>query len=360
VTSNPPRSHALHFLRHGLQVAVFNTVVGLVVAYLNEQPFALKQVYSQAIGLLTWAFIDFGRFALPHRDPHSNWPRGWRGVLLVIGGIVFGYVFGTMIGDAFCGCSTWEVWSFAPRKFLGWIAGTLVISGLVTQYFYNRGREHYYRMERAEIERNATLAKLALLQSQLEPHMLFNTLANLRVLIGLDPPRAQAMLDRLIAFLRATLSASRAQSHALAAEFERLDDYLELMSVRMGPRLATHFSLPQDLRGVELPPLLLQPLVENCIQHGLEPKVDGGRIEVRAHAEGDALVLEVRDTGVGLDAAPPSSGTRFGLKQVRERLHTLYGDRASLTLEAAADDEGGTRAVIRLPLQRQATTSSGA
>ena len=353
MTYSPPRSHALHFARHGAQVLVFNTLVAAVLSYLNEQSFPLKLIYSQAIGLLTWATIDFGRFALPGRDPHSNWPLGWRGGALVIFGIVFGYVVGTMIGDAFCGCSTWDVWRFAPRKFLGWIAGALVISGMVVQYFYSRGRDHYYRMERAEIERNATLAKLALLQSQLEPHMLFNTLANLRVLIGIDPPRAQAMLDQLIAFLRATLSASRVQAHALSAEFERLDDYLELMSVRMGPRLSTHFELPQDLRQVEVPPLLLQPLVENCIQHGLEPKVDGGRIEVSARREGDTLVLEVRDTGVGLEAAPPSNGTRFGLKQVRERLHTLYGERGSLSLAPAADEEGGTRAVIRMPLTLQ-------
>src|SRR2546428_7082195 len=116
---------------------------------------------------------------------------------------------------------------------------------------------------------SAAESKLKLLESKLEPHMLFNTLANLGVLIGTDPPRAQAMLDRLIAFLRATLEASRSGSHPLAAEFARIADYLELMQVRMGARLRSRLELPDDLAALPVPPLLLQPLVENAIQHGL-------------------------------------------------------------------------------------------
>jgi LytS/YehU family sensor histidine kinase len=180
--------------------------------------------------------------------------------------------------------------------------------------------------------------------------MLFNTLANLRVLIGLDTQRAQAMLDRLIAFLRATLEASRVGRHPLRAEFARLNDYLELMRVRMGERLQSRLSLPDDLADAPVPPLLLQPLVENCIKHGLEPQLGGGRVEVSASREGGQLVLRVRDTGAGRSSAAPP-GTQFGLTQVRERLATLYGAHASLELCDAPDAEGGTLATLRLPLQ---------
>jgi LytS/YehU family sensor histidine kinase len=179
--------------------------------------------------------------------------------------------------------------------------------------------------------------------------MLFNTLANLRVLIGLDPPRAQAMLDRLIAFLRATLSASRLKLHPLADEFARVDDYLALMAIRMGPRLQTALDLPPALAALPVPPLLLQPLVENSIKHGLEPKVEGGRITVSALREGRSLVLRVRDTGVGLEGTR-ADGTRFGLQQVRERLKTLYGADASLHIEAAPDTDGGTLVTLHLPI----------
>ena len=140
------------------------------------------------------------------------------------------------------------------------------------------------RADAEAARRAAAENQLKLLESQLEPHMLFNTLANLRVLIGIDPPRAQAMLDRLIAFLRATLNASRSTLHPLATEFERIGDYLALMGMRMGPRLQSQLSLPDALRDVGVPPLLLQPLVENSIKHGLEPQIAGGRIEVDAAA----------------------------------------------------------------------------
>jgi LytS/YehU family sensor histidine kinase len=178
--------------------------------------------------------------------------------------------------------------------------------------------------------------------------MLFNTLANLRALIGVDPLRAQAMLDRLIPFLRATLDASRKATHSLADEFARLADYLELMQIRMGGRLQTRLSLPDELAARPVPALLLQPLVENAIKHGLEPHVQGGRVEVSAKRDGSQLVLRVRDTGAGLMPGTAPSG--FGLEQVRERLAALYGAAGSLELAPAADAEGGTLATLRLPL----------
>lgn len=177
--------------------------------------------------------------------------------------------------------------------------------------------------------------------------MLFNTLANLRVLIGTDPARATHMLDRLNDYLRATLGASRASSHALSAEFERLRDYLELMAVRMGPRLSYTMLLPDELRDLPVPPLLLQPLVENSLKHGLEPSVCGGAIQVQAQRSGDGLLLTVSDTGVGLGDEPIQE-TGFGLTQVRERLATAYGGAA--TLELRANDPTGTLARITLPL----------
>jgi len=179
--------------------------------------------------------------------------------------------------------------------------------------------------------------------------MLFNTLANLRVLIGIDTVRAQAMLDHLIAFLRATLSGSQQPFHTLSAEFARLSDYLQLMQVRMGDRLQTRLVLPADLAGLQVPPLVLQPLVENAIKHGLEPHVGGGRIEVSAMRAADRIVLRVRHTGAGLATGASAVGTRFGLEQVRKRLATIYGAAATLELTPAADAEGGTDATVTIP-----------
>src|SRR5262249_48132323 len=146
--------------------------------------------------------------------------------------------------------------------------------------------------------------------------------------------QATAMLDRIIAYLRATLAASRSASHPLRAEFDRLRDYLELMSIRMGPRLRYTLDLPAELATQPVPALLLQPLVENSLQHGLEPQVQGGEVSVRAWLEAEHLQLEVADTGIGPEAAGhDDDGTThagFGLAQVRERLATAYGPAAQL------------------------------
>jgi LytS/YehU family sensor histidine kinase len=275
-------------------------------------------------------------------------------VLIVAVGAMVGYSVGTSLVDLVLGTRSHSL--FGNRTS---VITTLIAAVTMTYFFHSRERLQAERTAAEAARRLALENQLKLIESQLEPHMLFNTLANLRVLIGLDPPRAQAMLDRLIAYLRATLNASRSGGHPLAAEFERLADYLALMAVRMGPRLVVAFHLPDDLRQVTVPPLLLQPVVENAIKHGLEPKVEGGRIEVRAERAGDGpgatLLLSVRDTGVGLGAAPaPAPGTteglHYGTSHVRERLATLYGDRARFELQPAVDAEGGTLALLGLPL----------
>ena len=156
------------------------------------------------------------------------------------------------------------------------------------------------------------------------------------------------MLDRLNAFLRATLAASRSDAqgnaHTLRDEFARLADYLELMAVRMGPRLRTHLHLPEHLQHHPVAPLLLQPLVENAIRHGLEPHVAGGELVVRARHDGPHLWLDVQDSGAGMRA---DANAGFGLTQVRERLHSAYGSAAQLTIGPLAG--GGTLASIQLP-----------
>ena len=156
------------------------------------------------------------------------------------------------------------------------------------------------------------------------------------------------MLDRMNDYLRATLSASRATMHPLQTEFDRLRDYLELMAVRMGPRLTFTLVLPPHLAAQAVPTLLLQPLVENSIKHGLEPQVEGGSITVRASEAAGVLTLEVLDTGAGPNSlCIDKAGSGFGLAQVRERLAAAYG--AGATLSLAANVPRGTVVVITLP-----------
>jgi signal transduction histidine kinase len=348
-----------YLARHLLIAVPLAAFIAAFFAVAFNDRYATNFVYSLCIGLICQFVIDLGRrgaaWAL-RRGGHDggafgrgSWP-GWPITLGIVGlGVWAGVSGGYALAGYLLGMSTPTPSLQNPRTLFVVVTVCVLASMAFTIVSWARARLAATEAQAQRAQRAAAENQLMLLQSQLEPHMLFNTLANLRVLIGMDPPRAQAMLDRLIAFLRATLEASREGGlHALATEFERVADYLALMQVRMGPRLAVSFHLPDDLRETPVPPLLLQPLVENGIRHGLEPKLEGGRIEVSAAREGDALVLVVSDSGVGLDPSRAAAGTRFGTQQVRERLATLYGGRAGFVLEPAPG--GGTLARVTLPL----------
>ena len=338
----------LHLLRHFLQTAAFCLAVGaLQYFFSSSESYEVPLVYSLAIGITTWAIIDFGRFALSP-DADSGWPSGGKAILLIAGGITCGYAVGTLFGDHWFGRSSWN--GVGRYKLLTSLVITLLSAGTAIAYFYVGGHNAALRARAQTAQRQAAENRLKLLQSQLDPHMLFNSLAVLRSLIATDPERAIAMLDRMNDYLRATLTASRATMHPLATEFARLADYLELMAVRMGPRLRYEIDLPPELADLPVPTLLLQPLVENSIRHGLEPKVEGGEVIVAARRAGDTLLLTVTDSGVGLarQVGPEAGHAGFGLTQVRERLQASYGDAAALHF--GAGERQRLCATIQLPM----------
>lgn len=331
---------------HLLQTLAFCLAASAIqYAFRPTHGYEAPLVYSLTIGTSIWLLIDFGR-ELFASSVRTGWPQGPARWLLPLAGVVIGYLIGTLAGDAWFGWSSWS--GVGLQKLPTSLLITALAGTAASYYFYMRGESSYLASRMHEASEQATQARLKLLETQLEPHMLFNTLANLRVLIDNDPARAQVMLDHLIAYLRATLNASRASSHSLQAEFQRLRDYLELMAIRMGPRLSFELQLPTALAMQPVPTLLLQPLVENAIRHGLEPKVAGGHITVRAHRSDAMLTLDIEDTGVGMaDGMPPDGG--FGLAQVRERLTTQYGDAARLTIRAGQTT--GLALRIELPCQ---------
>jgi sensor histidine kinase YesM len=197
----------------------------------------------------------------------------------------------------------------------------------------------------AEARQGEALARLALLQAQIEPHFLFNTLANVQSMIERDPRTAARMLDHLNRYLRAALGRTRGPSSTCGEEMELIGALLAIAQIRLGQRLRHTLRLPEELRAASLPPLLLQPLVENALKHGIEPAVDGGEIEVACSTRAGRLVLTVRDTGMGFqEGAPPG----VGLSNIRARLSSLYGTDGELTLHR--NEPRGTVAQISLPL----------
>lgn len=338
-------------LQHLLQVLAFCLAVATIqYGFQPERPYGPPVIYSLWIGVIIWATVDLGRHLFPS-SMETGWPQGLQGLGLVVGAIAVGYLLGSRIADALC-----QYYGFYPAGPApdndAQLRSSVLITGLAgiagTYYFYTRNKSAYLQRKMREATQHANEARLKLLETQLEPHMLFNTLANLRALIATDPVKAQAMLDHMIAYLRSTLEASRTATHTLQAEFDRLRDYLELMSIRMGPRLSFELQLPAELARHPVPALLLQPLVENSIKHGLEPKVEGGRVTVSARREGAELVLEVADSGVG-PSESPGAEKGFGLNQIRERLDTLHG--AAGRVAFAAGQHGGSQAVLRFPFQ---------
>lgn len=330
-----------------MQIVMLNALIAVGITVFGPNGFWENFVYSQCIGLSDWVLIDGARVWLIR-----DWRLHWRRMVAIIPiGASTGYALGMLMADALLGKSSLNFWITQPRAALSMLSLSLVVGGAITYYFLSRAQIATAREQSLMLQRQAAESRLKLLESQLEPHMLFNTLANLRALIGSDPPRAIDVLDRMIDYLRATLNASRSVTHPLSAEFDRLKDYLTLMAVRMGSRLNYELDLPAELRNMPVPPLLLQPLVENSIMHGLEPKVDGGIVSVRARRHGNVLTLDVSDTGVGLSLQEHARSGGFGLAQVRERLATAYGKQAKLDI-LATHAQGVT---IRISLPYQTT-----
>jgi hypothetical protein len=280
---------------------------------------------------------------------------------LIIGAVAvpLGYITGTSVAFTLLN-EPIPFFQPGPRRIIA-----LIATGLATVFIvYIDEMRYRFAKEaaaRSEAQRLVVESQLRLLRAQLEPHMLFNTLANLRSLVELDARLAQSMIDQLIVYLRAALAASRTEMTTLYNEFAQLRAYLEIMALRMGPRLSYQLQLPEHLQQAPIPPMLLQPLVENAIKHGVEPKVGGGHIDIEARDNGDALEVVVLDTGLGLTDAGPNDvestpgapnghgdgAKSYGLAHVRERLRTLYGPKGSLTL--ASHSPQGVRAIVRIP-----------
>jgi len=200
---------------------------------------------------------------------------------------------------------------------------------------------------RESLQAQMVEARLSALQAQIEPHFLFNTLANVKRLYETTPERGREMLASLVSYLRAALPTMREPGSTLAREVELVRAFLRILQMRMGERLSFSIVAADALAGARVPPMVLPTLVENAIKHGLSPLPEGGHIDIRARCDGGRqLVIEVADNGAGFSAV---AGSGVGLANTRSRLAALYGTEASLSLSMAAPR--GVVATVRLPLE---------
>ena len=203
------------------------------------------------------------------------------------------------------------------------------------------------KRKQLEQEKKLILSQLNQLQSQIEPHFLFNTLANIRALIELDNNKAIVMLEKLTELLRGTLNANRLSLTSLAKETELLSAYLDIQKIRLGDRLK--YQINNEIAGlISLPPFLIQPLVENAIRHGIEPSSKGGEIIISYKIIKDNLIINISDSGLGLQETSSTKGNGISLNNIQDRLSSLFEKQASLCI--SENSKGGVSSVISIPL----------
>jgi hypothetical protein len=222
------------------------------------------------------------------------------------------------------------------------------ITRAITRRVAERRRGEQAANTQTVIEKELTSAKLSLLHAQVEPHFLYNTLASAQYLTRSDAALADEMLGHLITYLRHSLPRTDTATSTLGEEVERARAYLEILKIRMGPRLALQIEVPRHLLTLPFPAMMLQTLVENAIKHGLEPRTDGGTVWILAREHEGKVAVTVADDGQGLGAST-SGGTGIGLRNVRERLRLAYGPEASLSV--VANFPAGVAATITVPAE---------
>ncbi|MBY0574809.1 MAG: histidine kinase [Undibacterium sp.] len=361
-TSNTNKNLLPIYLRWIVGLTIFNTFVALFMYWISDQRQAFSDtwIFSMAIG-----YCISGLTILMKRLIWGNEkPRSFYFVLICALCAPVGYVLGYNLASFAHGLEILSVASFFKGSNRVAVMLTMLVSLLAGVFFWNKTKiaemqaeSEKEKAKTAAIERQAMQAQLQLLQAQIEPHMLFNTLANLQGLIALDSEKAQHMLTQFIHYLRASLNSSRTEKTTLKHEFDLLSAYLELLAIRMGKRLSYSTELPHDLERLTIAPMLIQPLVENAIKHGIEPKMDGGTIHVSVQREDKLLHIRVIDTGLGLStdksSLPSEQTSGVGNANVRERLLALYGTLASLSL--IDNTPHGAIAHLRIPMTENTT-----
>lgn len=276
----------------------------------------------------------------------QNWQRSLFFASVPLLGVVLGWPVGIYLAGG--NLLRWLDRENGINMVVGSVLVSVMLSTLVHYLFSAKA-------QKLDAERRATEAQLRLLQAQIEPHFLFNTLANVQSLMDHDLPKARRMLASFTDYLRASMGTLRSEHSAVAHELDLAQSYLQLLQGRMEDRLRFSITADEQARQQPLPSLLLQPLVENAVVHGLEPSIQGGMVRVSAHVTQQQLVLEVQDDGRGPDAPARRhgpAGAGMALDNIRQRLRARYGNAARLEVNAT---HPGTLARITLPLQEART-----
>ena len=322
---------------------LFDTIIALFLTAMKlGGGFLINFIISQCIGLSICTCVLIAHLFFENAGPALK-------AVLVAAALIIGTLCGASLGSFLSGLSSsilLEKHSLLQLLVLGVMFGSIITYFFSSRELISESQAQIQeeKIKRLTSEKKAAEANLKLLQAQIEPHFLFNTLSNVLSLLDTNPNKGKSMLVDFIQYLRASLTKIRETKATLGQEMEMIRAYLNIFKVRMGHRLKYKIDLPERLEAISFPPMLIQPLVENAIKHGLEPKVDGGEILIRGIEKDGILRLEIVDSGLGFKAERDSG---MGLSNIRERLLSLYGNKGRLILEE--NSPHGLKAVIEVP-----------
>jgi sensor histidine kinase YesM len=269
--------------------------------------------------------------------------------------ILIGTTVGIIIGTLANGINPVSLIEKYPGLLLALLVVSLICGPAISYFFHSQAAMseaaaalRQEELERISYEQRLTEANFKILQAQIEPHFLFNTLSNVLSLIQTQPEKAGQMLSDFTAYLRASLQQTRCDRIRLEDELATVRSFLDIMAVRMGNRLSYRIEIQPELLSVQVPPLLLQPLVENAVEHGIDPKPEGGDIIIIAYLAADMLQIEVSDSGDGITSSSPVG---VGMNNIRERLNLLYNGEASF--QVLPNSPHGTTIRLIIPLHRE-------
>ena len=322
-----------------LLVMVLTTVATAIVKpyFMHEVSFSYLWVRLFIVGAVMLSAFIIGNAVHAHAFAKRFTLLQIQFIALVSGAMLGTVVSGLVIGRSLNQMVTNDAifWGMVIFIAVGVSLGVVAATVLVYREQAARAAADASKADAArhELEKQVLEARLKLMQAQIEPHFLFNTLANVQHLVEANPPLAAKTLDSLITYLRAALPEMREGRTTLGREVDMATAYLEIQQTRMGARLQFLIDVPVQLRTTIFPPMMLLTLVENAIKHGIDPVQQGGEIQVQAVVEDGMLNVSVADSGQGLS---PSAGVGIGLQNIRERLQALFGKTAKLILEENA------------------------
>jgi len=338
--------NARHILSEFIYTILLSTLIAAFLTFtgITTKSFIMNLIVSQSLGI---SFCSIATLLLWLFKPERTASL----LFIAVIGIVSGTLIGVQIGF-FVLHQIFPVTLNQPGKSLFQvIILAITFGGVAWYFFYSKARIRLgneviqeEKIKRLSSEKETLEANLRLLQAQIEPHFLFNTLSNVLSLIDTNPTDGKSMLVDLIHYLRTSLSRTLPDRTTLDQEIDMIKAYLNIQKLRMGDRLHFRIELPDAVRQLPFPPMLLQPLVENAIKHGLEPKMEGGEITIKVAEKDDLIRIEVTDTGSGFSSF---HNTGVGIGNVRERIKLLYGEKGRLILEE--NEPNGVRAIIEVP-----------